>query len=208
VGASLADRPTRPTGLKGERVWEVRESLFERAARPGLPPSRPARNLPRSSAHLPQGMRSRAHFLTPHPLPCALKSNNSWCVGACGLVHTATSERDLAAAIFDGPHAGEAAVSVISRAVDLVVAGGQGLIATRRSAPKVRGERWWVVLGGRCFSAVRGPAGPPFPRSLPQLCAWATQYSAAGSATQTRRIQGAPHTLTALLASLPSSCPC
>jgi hypothetical protein len=57
-----------------------------------------------------------------------------------GLARIASSEHDLAAAIFDAPHAGEAAVSVVGRPVDLVVAAGQGFIATRRNAPKVRGE--------------------------------------------------------------------
>ena len=117
---------------RGERGAQARQ-----AAPPWVSPS--ASHLLHSSAPRPHPVRIRAHLLTPRPPSF---SNHSWCAAVRGLTRIATSERDLAAAIFDGPHAGDAAVSVVGRPIDLVVAAGQGLIATRRTAPKVRGAGW------------------------------------------------------------------
>lgn len=76
----------------------------------------------------------------------------------------ATSERDLAAALFDASHVGEAAGIVLGRAADLVVASGQGLIAMRRTPQKV----CWCDVGAR---VMRCPPTPPhlFLRSLTLL---------------------------------------
>ena len=133
VWVSAAGRPMQPTGSKGKRR-ELRELFGARTASPSASPPRqgPTLLLRTSAARrAEQGALSNSIYLA--------SIKNSWCLAVRRLVRIATSERDLAAAVFNDPHAGEAAMSVLGRAVDLVVAGGQGLIAMRRSAPKARG---------------------------------------------------------------------
>ena len=70
------------------------------------------------------------------------------------------TERDLASAIFEAPHDGEAYAAVLSGATDMVADAGRAVVAARRSPDKVRGK------SVRRTSRVRRClALPPRPRS-------------------------------------------